>query len=68
MFSQRMVRQAFRLGLAVTLVVLALSGYGGGVGDDSPGEAATMKTVAGDGGTPTKVVDSVEWRRLPVLR
>ncbi len=47
---RRIVRQALRLGLVVTLVVLALSGCGGGA-KDSPEEAATIKTVAGDGGS-----------------
>jgi hypothetical protein len=42
MYPHRMVRQAFRLGLVVTLVILALSACGGG--------PTTMKTVAGDGG------------------
>jgi sugar lactone lactonase YvrE len=40
--QRRMVRQALRLGLVVTLVVLAVSACGG--------DAATLKTVAGDGG------------------
>jgi len=39
---RRMVMQALRLGLVVTLLVLAMSACGGG--------PATMKTVAGDGG------------------
>ncbi len=53
MYPQRrsMVRQTLRLGLVVTLVVLAASACGSG-GDAKGGaeEAATMKTVAGDGG------------------
>ena len=49
--SRKMVRQAFRLGLVVTLVVLALSACGGGSAKDRAEEAATMKTVAGDGGS-----------------
>jgi sugar lactone lactonase YvrE len=53
MYSQRrrMVRQAFRLGLVVTLVVLAVSGCGSGGAKDTAEEAATMKTVVGDGGS-----------------
>ena len=47
----RMVRQTLRLGLVVTLIVLAASACGSG-GDAKGGaeEAATIKTVAGDGG------------------
>jgi sugar lactone lactonase YvrE len=50
--QRRMARQALalRLGLLVTLVVVALSACGGGGAKDSSEEAATMKTVAGDGG------------------
>ncbi len=46
----RMVRQALRLALVLTLVILALSACGGGGAKDSAEEAAPMKTVAGDGG------------------
>ena len=45
----RMVRQALRLGLVVTLVILALSACESDAAKDSAEEAATMKTVAGDG-------------------
>lgn len=50
MYPQRMVRQTLRLGLVVTLVALALGACGGGV-KDRAGEAATIKTLAGDWGT-----------------
>jgi sugar lactone lactonase YvrE len=47
----RIVRQALRLGLVVTLAVLAASACGDGGGAKDPAEeAATLKTVAGDGG------------------
>jgi sugar lactone lactonase YvrE len=50
MFPQRrMVRQALGLGLVV-LVVFALSACGGAGAKDEAERAATMKTVAGDGG------------------
>jgi sugar lactone lactonase YvrE len=48
--QRRTVRHAFGLGLAVTLVVFALSACAGGAKDGAK-EAATMKTVAGDGGS-----------------
>ena len=51
MYPQRMVRQALRLGLVVTLVALALGACGGGGAKDRAGEAATIKTLAGDWGT-----------------
>ena len=51
MYPQRMVRQALSLGLVVTLVVLALGACGGGGAKDRAGEAATIKTLAGDWGT-----------------
>src|SRR5215208_1283766 len=48
----RMVRQTLRLGLVVTLVVLAASACGGGSSArDGAEKAATIKTVAGDGGS-----------------
>jgi sugar lactone lactonase YvrE len=48
----RMVRQILRLGLVVTLVVLAASACGGGSSaKDGSEKAATIKTVAGDGGS-----------------
>jgi sugar lactone lactonase YvrE len=48
----RMVRQILRLGLVVTLVVLAASACGGGSSArDGSEKAATIKTVAGDGGS-----------------
>src|SRR5215213_1229986 len=47
----RMVRQILMLGLVVTLVVLAMSACAGGSGaKDRTEEAATMKTMVGDGG------------------
>jgi hypothetical protein len=46
----RMVRQALRLGLVVTLVILALSACESGGAKDRAEEAATMKTVVGDSG------------------
>src|SRR5829696_4487732 len=53
MYSQRgrMVRQALELGLMVTLVVLAASACGGGGAKEGAEKAATIKTVAGDGGS-----------------
>jgi sugar lactone lactonase YvrE len=45
----RMVRQTLRLGLVVTLVILALSACESG-GAKGSAEEATMKTVVGDGG------------------
>ena len=51
MYPQRTVRQALRLGLVVTLVALALGACGGGGATDRAGEAATVKTLAGDWGT-----------------
>jgi hypothetical protein len=51
MYPQRMVRQALRLGLVVTLVALALGACGGGGAKDRAEEAATIKTLAGDWGT-----------------
>ncbi len=51
MYPLGMVKQALRLGLVVTLVVLALSACGGGGAKDRSEEAATMKTVVGDGGS-----------------
>jgi NHL repeat len=48
--QRRLVRQALRPGLLVTLVVLVLSACGGGGAEDRAEEAATMKTVVGDGG------------------
>ena len=47
----RTLRQALRLGLVVTLVVLALSACGSSSAKDSSEEAATLATVAGDGGS-----------------
>jgi sugar lactone lactonase YvrE len=48
---RRSVRQILRLGLVVTLVVLAASACGGGSSaKDGSEKAATIKTVAGDGG------------------
>jgi trimeric autotransporter adhesin len=48
----RMVKKALSMGLVVTLVVLAASACGGGSGaKDSREEPATIKTVAGDGGS-----------------
>jgi sugar lactone lactonase YvrE len=48
----RMVRQILRVGLVVTLVVLAASACGGGSSArDGAEKAATIKTVAGDGGS-----------------
>jgi len=50
--QRRMVRQILRLGLVVTLVVLAASACGGGSSArDGAEKAATIKTVAGDGGS-----------------
>src|SRR5215212_9679991 len=46
----RMVRQILRLGLVAALVVFALSACGGGGAKDGSEKAATIKTVAGDGG------------------
>lgn len=51
MYPQRMVRQALRLGLVVTLVAWALGACGGGGAKDRAGEAATIKTLAGGWGT-----------------
>jgi len=54
MYPERriMVRQALRLGLVVTLAVFASSACGSGGGaKESTEEDATMKTVAGDGGS-----------------
>ncbi len=51
MYPQRMVRQALRLGLVVTLVALALGACGGGVAKDRAEEAATIKTLEGGWGT-----------------
>src|SRR5215211_6931159 len=49
---RRTVRQILRLGLVVTLVVLAASACGGGSSArDGSEKAATIKTVAGDGGS-----------------
>src|SRR5918994_4922175 len=48
--QSRLVRQVLRPGLMVTLVVLVLSACGGSGANDRAEEAATMKTVAGDGG------------------
>jgi sugar lactone lactonase YvrE len=53
---RRMLRQAFRLGLLVTLVVLALSACGSGAKDRAE-EAATLKTVAGNGQTVSELGD-----------
>lgn len=50
----RTVRQVLGMGLVVTVVVLALSACGGGGAKDRAEEAATMKTVAGDGGPATE--------------
>ena len=47
----RMVRQTLRLGLVAALVVFALSACGGGGAKDGAKKAATIKTVAGDGGS-----------------
>jgi trimeric autotransporter adhesin len=44
------VRQVFRVELLVALVVLAVSACGGGGAKDRAEQAASMKTVAGDGG------------------
>src|SRR5215212_9351374 len=50
--QRRMVRQILRLGLVVTLVVLAASACGGGSSaKDGSQKPATIKTVAGDGGS-----------------
>jgi sugar lactone lactonase YvrE len=47
-----LVRQAFRVELLVALVVLAVSACGGGSSaNDGSEKAATIKTVAGDGGS-----------------
>src|SRR5215207_2064444 len=51
MYLQRIVKQVLRLGLLVTLVVLALSACGSGGAKNGAEEAATIMTVAGDGGT-----------------
>ncbi len=48
---RRTVRQALGLGLVVALVVLAVSACGGSGAKDRAEEAATLKTVAGDGGS-----------------
>jgi trimeric autotransporter adhesin len=45
-----LVRQAFRLGMLVILVVLAVSTCGGGGAKNRAEETANMKTVVGDGG------------------
>ncbi len=50
MYRPTLRRQALRLGLLAILIVLAMSACGGGGAKDSSEEAATMKTVAGDGG------------------
>jgi sugar lactone lactonase YvrE len=50
--QRRTVKQILRLGLVVTLVVLAASACGGGSSArDGSEKAATIKTVAGDGGS-----------------
>src|SRR5215212_11966398 len=50
--QRRTVRQTLRLGLVVTLVVLAASACGGGSSArDGAEKPATIKTVAGDGGS-----------------
>src|SRR5215211_1535601 len=49
---RRMVKKALSMGLVVTLIVLAASACGGGSSaKDSREEPATIKTVAGDGGS-----------------
>src|SRR5215213_1141359 len=47
----RMVRHALRAALLAALVVFALSACGGGGAKDRAEKAATIKTVAGDGGS-----------------
>ena len=47
---RRMVRHTLAAVLLAALVVLAASACGGGGAKNGPEEAATMKTVAGDGG------------------
>jgi sugar lactone lactonase YvrE len=50
MYPLRMVQLVLRLGLLATLIALAENACGGGGAKDSLEEAATMNTVAGDGG------------------
>jgi hypothetical protein len=47
----KMVRQALRAALLAALVVFALSACGDGGAKDGAEKAATIKTVAGDGGS-----------------